>query len=60
MAALEVSYITSALAATAGIRFEGTVPTVIFCYVSHHILLLVVPTETVLTELFTKIDQSYI
>jgi hypothetical protein len=54
MASFEVSYIASTLAATAGIRFEGTVPTVIFCNVSHHIFLLVVPAETVLTELFTK------
>ena len=54
MAALEVSYITSALAATAGIRFEGTIPSIVFCNISHHIFLLVVSTETVLTELLTK------
>jgi len=57
MATLEIRYIASTFAATAGIHFEGTVPLAIFLNVAHHIILLIVPAETVLTKLFTKISH---
>jgi hypothetical protein len=60
MAALEIRYIASTFAATAGIRFEGTVPAAIFLNVAHHIFLLIVPAEAVLTKLFTKISHIYL
>ena len=60
MAALEIRYIAPTLAATAGIRFEGTVPAVIFLNVAHHIFLLIVPAEAVLTKLFTKLSHIYL
>jgi hypothetical protein len=54
MATLKIRYIASTFATTAGIRFEGAVPTAIFLNVAHHIFLLIVPAEAVLTKLFTK------
>jgi hypothetical protein len=60
MATLEIRYIASALAATAGIRFEGAVPAAIFLNVAHHIFLLIVPAEAVLTKLLTKISLIYL
>lgn len=53
MTTLKVRYIASTLAATAGIRFKWTVPTFVFCNITYHIFLLVMPSETVLTELFS-------
>jgi hypothetical protein len=60
MATLEIRYIASTLATTTGIRFEGTVPAAIFLNVAHHIFLLIMPAEAVLTKLLTKISHIYL
>lgn len=53
MASFEVRCIASAFAAAACIGFEWTVPAVVLLDIFDHIFLLVVPSETVLTEFFT-------
>jgi len=50
---------TPAFAAATSVGLEGTVPMTVLLDVGHHVFLLVVSAEAVLTELFSSMGFTY-